>query len=118
MRTVCEIGFNAGHSAVMLLNSTSAQLHEFDLGALPYSKGSRSFVEAHYPGRAHFHLGYSQRTVAAFVRSVHAGDELPCDFWYVDGAHTGTVPYTDLLNALNASSPSAVIMADDCGMKI
>ena len=50
-RTVCEVGFNMGHSAILWLHSSDAVLKSFDLGNLPYSNGSMSLVAASYPGR-------------------------------------------------------------------
>ena len=45
VKTVCEIGMNAGHSAVALLEGLDTHLVEFDLLSLPYSNASRAALE-------------------------------------------------------------------------
>lgn len=45
VRTVCEIGFAGGHSAVVWLDGLATRTFEFDLLALRYSNASRAFIE-------------------------------------------------------------------------
>jgi predicted O-methyltransferase YrrM len=113
---VCEIGFNAGHSAVMWLHGTRAHLVEFDLQSLPYSAASRSFVERSFPGRVHFHVGKSRQTVASYAAAVHNGSAPPCDLWLVDGDH-GIGAKDDMLNALAASRAGTVVVVDDASLR-
>merc|ERR1712137_559577 len=70
-RQICEVGFNAGHSAAVWLHETNARLIEFDYGSLPYSNGARALIEALYPSRTAFHIGDSARTLADFAEKVH-----------------------------------------------
>lgn len=112
--TICEVGFNAGHSAAFWLHNTDARLVEFDILMLPYSHGSRAFIEALYPGRATFHIGDSKHTMGRYMRDVRNGTEPPCDLWFVDGAHHGSRVEPDLRHAVASSAPAAWLLADDC----
>ena len=113
---VCEIGFNAGHSAIMWLHGTDAHLVEFDLQTLPYSAASRAFVEASFRGRVQFHVGKSRQTVPAYAASVRNGTAPPCDLWLVDGDH-GAGAQHDMLNAFDASRAGTLVVADDASLR-
>ena len=113
--TICEIGFNAGHSAVVWLEKTHARVVEFDLLALPYSHISRRFVEARYHGRVTFHVGDSGETVQQYAHQVRNGSAAACDLWLIDGDH-GIHAKLDFLNALGASHAGTLIVADDAGL--
>lgn len=113
-RTICEVGFNAGHSAITWLHGTSAQLKEFDLFQLPYSAGSRAYVELLYPGRVTFYSGNSAVTLLQYVTQVAAGVEPPCDLWFIDGDHRKAGAVRDFRNAMASSSELAWVVADDC----
>ena len=89
--TICEIGMNAGHATHVWLHSTSANLKEFDLFERQYSEGTRSLLEALYPGRISFHKGMSFSTVPRYAARVKAGQEPPCDLWFIDGGHDKNV---------------------------
>lgn len=113
--TICEIGFNAGHSAVAWLEATHARLVEFDLLGLPYSHASRAFVEQRYPKRATFHVGDSKTSVRSYAQAVLNGTASACDIWLVDGDH-GIGAKVDLFNALASSHAGTMIVADDASL--
>lgn len=105
--TICEIGFNAGHSAAIWLFGTRARLVEFDLLALPYSAASRAWAERSFAGRIEFHVGNSRATVRDYASRVRNGTAAACDLWLIDGDH-GIGARHDLRNALAASKPGTV----------
>jgi hypothetical protein len=48
---LCEVGFNAGHSAILLLSSNpKTKLTSFDMGTLPWSEGNVAWVNDLFPG--------------------------------------------------------------------
>lgn len=52
VRTICEIGFNAGHSAsVFLTANPSATYYAFDMAVLAYSSMSMALFRATYQHR-------------------------------------------------------------------
>mmetsp|Transcript_25143 Transcript_25143/g.50124 ORF Transcript_25143/g.50124 Transcript_25143/m.50124 type:complete len:223 (+) Transcript_25143:888-1556(+) len=84
VETVCEVGFNAGHSALLWLSSGARKVLSFELGQYAYSTKALSFLNEHYPGRIQVTLGDSLETVPSF----HAmwPDER-CNLLFVDGGH-------------------------------
>eukprot|EP00966_Prymnesium_polylepis_P089372 2069123-Prymnesium_polylepis.1 len=109
-----QVGFNAGHSAAIWLEGTRAVVKSFDLLTLPYSCGSRAFLEGMYPGRIELHGGNSIKTVRRYAERVLDGKAPACDLWYIDGAHMGHIPTLDLRNAMAAAADGAIFIADDC----
>ena len=112
----CESGFNAGHSAAIWLEapSTVKRLHSFDMGVEPYSDSSQAFIHALYPGKMVYHRGDSMKSLPKHSARVQSGMEAPCDIWYIDGGHTGKVPFSDLEHAWLSSHDGTIIVADDC----
>jgi len=123
IRTVCEIGFNAGHGAsIWLEGSDVTMLHSFDLPLSNYSTAARNLSRALYPNRISFHDGNSKLTLPPFVDSVRKGQTPPCDLWYIDGLHTHSHnmhygPYDDMRQALQTSHNGTILIADDCTRK-
>ena len=111
--TVCEVGFNAGHSAIALLSGQQTKLIEFDKQDLPYSRANRALIERLYPGRTTFHPGRSTHTLPAYVSMFNSTRPM-CDLWFIDGRHNAGVPRQDLDNALKVSRKGAIIIMDDC----
>ena len=113
-RTVCEVGMNAGGSAIIWLRETSAALQEFDMFERTYSLGTRSFLDSLFPNRTQYHRGVSGNTMAEYVRAVQRGTVAPCDLWYLDGCHE---PYRcvhdDFRNALASAAFDGWVFVDD-----
>jgi hypothetical protein len=106
--TICEIGFNAGHSSIVFLASNpNAILYSFDLGNLPWTAKSVEFISYLFPGRFQYIKGRSVDIVKE--------DSLPkgvkCDLLSVDGDHR--IAYVDIKNGLSVVRPHAYVLADD-----
>ena len=109
----CEVGFNAGHSAAVILEGSGIRLlHEFDIMVQPYSNASCDHFERRYAHRFRMHRGNSRHTLREFARKVSSGEEAGCDLWFLDGAHSRLFA-RDFPNALAAAAPGAVLMVDD-----
>lgn len=115
MRNICEIGFNAGHSAAALMFHNNATLQEFDMQQLPYSEQCVAAVRAAHPGRLELHAGDSTKTVTHFLRKrKKAGLEVEvCDRFFIDGGHNNPVVEVDLANAMMLTRSGGMVMADD-----
>ena len=116
LETVCEIGFNAGHSAAMLLSANNASIHDFDLMSNPWSKHSVGAFRALHPGRLHLHVGDSACTAPDALRRlqrVSGQRRPPCDRFFVDGWHEEPSVSSDLSHALLFTRPGGLVMADD-----
>jgi len=112
VKTICEVGFNGGHSALLLLLSNpSAHVYSFDISRYSYTKPAMQFVSAHFPQRFTFIEGDSAETLPAF-RFERA--DVKCDLAIVDGSHLSPWPKKDILNFWHlASGPeSKVVMMD------
>ena len=124
-KVCCEVGFNAGHSALVWLEGGCQRLIEFDFLREPYSATSRAFVEKTYPGRVTFVRGSSMFSLENHLKNVLSGKAPACDLWMVDGNHGPegkpsthpallAWPGRDLTHAIKASADGALVIADDC----
>jgi hypothetical protein len=70
VRTVCEVGFNFGHSAIMwLYNNPNTRLVSFDLLESPHKTAGKQFVEILFPGRVTIIAGDSTVEIPKFYSS-------------------------------------------------
>ncbi len=83
--TICEVGLNAGHSAVVFLQAAgrAARLQMFDTGQLPYTSTALGLVRRLYPGQLQYIEGDSRQTTPRFA----AERGRVCDVMSIDGAH-------------------------------
>ena len=108
IRTVCEVGYNVGHSAVVwLLASPTSRLVTFDLFSSALGLASLSFLEARFPGRIEAVRGDSRRELPRAQLSA------PCDLVHVDGRHEYRFVLHDVLNLRRLAAPHALFLLDD-----
>ncbi|MEU7531008.1 class I SAM-dependent methyltransferase [Saccharothrix sp. NPDC042600] len=106
-RTVAEIGFNIGFSAIAFLESSpEARVVSFELDQRRSVALAKEFVDVRYPGRHELVVGDSTATVPAY------GGARP-DLVFVDGGHTFEIAYADLVNARRLARPGALVVVDD-----
>jgi hypothetical protein len=97
-RQFLEIGFNAGHSALLALSSNpSLTYHGVDIGVHSYTVPCVDFLKQEFPGRVHFWPGDS-REVLPYL-ATRRGD-LDFDIFHVDGGHTDELCRADVANCL------------------
>ena len=101
VRQVCEVGFNAGHSAALFLALTGTQNASYfalDLFDQAYSARALEWVSKAFPGRV--------RSIAGRSRAQLAWRRHPelrrCDVWSLDGDHSSGL-LVDLRNAFETS---------------
>ena len=101
VRQVCEVGFNAGHSAALFLALTHAQNASYfalDLFDQAYSAPALEWLSKAFHGRVRSIAGRSQAQLAW-----RRHPELRrCDVWSLDGDHSNGL-LVDLRNAFAAS---------------
>mmetsp|Transcript_3649 Transcript_3649/g.7982 ORF Transcript_3649/g.7982 Transcript_3649/m.7982 type:complete len:259 (+) Transcript_3649:81-857(+) len=113
VKTICEVGFNAGHSAAIFLNANpEAVVYSFDIAQFPYTRGNLQLMEELFPGRFHYILGPSATTVAEFHRQ---NPDIRCDVISVDGDHSTEGTYADLANFRELASCRNWVLMDDAG---
>lgn len=106
--TVCEVGFNVGHSAAVWLSANpSITLHTFDYFRDRVAQYSLQYLNRTFKGRIIAHRGNSHRTVPN--ASILPG----CSLVHVDGEHTYTGTLMDAVNLMPKSRPGALFLFDD-----
>lgn len=110
--TICEIGFNRGHSALnwLLHSRESVTVHEFDLGEWSSARAGAALLAEKYGNRLRMHWGSSIETVPAAT-----AEGLTCDVIVVDGGHSWQLADADMANMRRAADPARwhVVAIDD-----
>lgn len=111
-RTGLEIGFNAGHSAVVMLDA-NPRLHLtiIDGGAHRYTRPCAAIVAERYPGRLRMLWGPSRAVTAHLVRA----RDTDFQFIHIDGSHSVRDATADIVFALRHGGPGCVVVVDDLG---
>lgn len=110
VKTICEIGFNAGHSALRFMAQGNATLYEFDMGQHKSSKVAAQFMKNHFGDRFTIVWGDSTKTVPQYTRD---NPETKCDVVIVDGGHTVDVATADLVNMEAMAAEKNTVALDD-----
>lgn len=104
---VMQIGFNAGHSAeIMLENNSSLKLTSFDLGSHSYVIPANDYISKRYPGRHELILGDSTITLPKYM-------DKKFDVIFIDGGHTYFLATTDLQNCKRFAHENTIVIMDD-----
>ncbi|CEM24761.1 unnamed protein product [Vitrella brassicaformis CCMP3155] len=93
VKTICEIGFNTGHSSYMLTSNQKARVVSFDIGRHPYTRKVAELFAKRYGHRFTLAFGDSRITVPEFHRT---HPDVTCDLMLVDGGHTRDIALSDL----------------------
>ncbi|KAI0224803.1 hypothetical protein LSAT2_024164 [Lamellibrachia satsuma] len=112
VNTICEIGFNAGHSALQFLAaSEKVTVYSFDIGQHNYTRPMANYLGDTFHGRLHLTIGNSLKAVPRFAETHH---DVKCDVVIVDGGHTYNVAVDDLRNmGALANKDHHVLVFDD-----
>ena len=115
VKTVCEVGFNAGHSAaVFLIANPNAHVISFDLGQFDYSIRNLKLLQELYPERFTYVLGDSAISVPAFAAQ---HPHLKCDLIAIDGDHSERGALADIMNMAKLAACRNWVLVDDTGFK-
>ena len=107
---IIEIGFNAGHSSLLMLSAhPSVQIIAFDLCEHSYTQPCFQVLAAAFPGRIQLIAGKSQQTLPRWARD----SELRADLLHIDGDHDPQAARTDLQNAKQVARDGAWVVFDD-----
>ncbi len=111
VKTILEIGFNAGHSALTFLTcNPEATVVSFDLGWHDYTPYGKAYIDVNFPGRHKLILGDSRTTVIEYVRN-NIGKQF--DLIFVDGGHEYDTALADTLNVRHLAHKDTYILIDD-----
>ena len=104
---ILEIGFNAGHSALLyLIANPYSKIHFFDLGEHQYSRGCFDYLDKAFPGRMSVTWGDSTVTIPQYPSRLF-------DFIHIDGGHTRFIAESDFHNCRSFANKDTYLMIDD-----
>ena len=104
---ILEIGFNAGHSALLyLIANPYSKIHFFDLGEHQYSRGCFDYLNKTFPGRLSVTWGDSTVTIPQYPPRLF-------DFIHIDGGHTRFIAESDFHNCRAFANKDTYLMIDD-----
>lgn len=110
--TVCETGFCAGLSALLLLEALpSARVLSFDLGDFPWARPADALLRARYGPRRFPGVVFGD--AAQTIRAYRAAHPFKCDAVFVDGDKSYTGRYNSLVQLRRASRKGAHVFMDE-----
>lgn len=110
IKSILEIGFNAGHSADTFLSHSIAEVTSFDLNARPCVQKAKEYIDRKYPTRHTLIIGDSTDTIPLYKKD---HPEKKFDLIYIDGGHTQEIAYADLMNCRQLAHEKTVVIMDD-----
>ncbi len=108
-----EIGFNAGHSALLFLMAAppNTTFHFFDIGTHPYVIPCFEYLQRNFPDKQmYLHIGDSRKTLAQWINQ-HPNERY--DVVHVDGGHDFSCVKNDTEAAVHLCKKGGVIIMDD-----
>lgn len=111
--TICEIGFNAGHSAIAYLAvNPTAHIVAFDLGHWEYTSHAFTEIQNMFPhATIELVLGDSKRSVRDFA-ALHPN--FRCNLLFIDGDHTVNGAIADMKYMAALADPAYhLLIVDD-----
>jgi hypothetical protein len=116
VENICEIGFNAGHSTMLMLlgrNNTPLNFTIFDIGHHSYTKPSFDYIKSKF---SHVNFEYvegdSTTTIPEWINN-HKELTYKYDLVHVDGGHTEHCISNDIKNADLLVKKNGIIIIDD-----
>lgn len=114
---ICEIGFNAGHSALLMLlgNKDLNNLHFtiFDINHHPYTKPCYLYLKEKFPSvYFEFISGNSIEKIPQYV-NLYPECLGTFDIVHIDGGHSDECIKNDILNASKLTTLEGIIIIDD-----
>lgn len=110
IKTILEIGFNAGHSADTFLAGSLAHVTSFDLDERKCVSVAKQYIDIKYPTRHTLIIGDSTKTIPLY-KTKHSDQTF--DVIYIDGGHSEEVAYADLMNCKTLAHKDTIVIMDD-----
>jgi hypothetical protein len=117
---ICEIGFNAGHSTMLLLlgrKNTPLDFTIFDIGVHHYTKPCVNYITSQFPHVTFEYIeGDSTITMPNWIELNHTKIGL-YDVVHVDGGHSDHCISNDMKNADILVKKGGIVIVDDTNMQ-
>lgn len=113
---ICEIGFNAGHSSMLMLlgrDKTPIDFTTFDIGHHAYTKPCVNYIQSKFP---HVRLEYVEGdSIITLPKWIEENKSLigSYDVVHVDGGHSDECIVNDMKNADILVKKNGLIIIDD-----
>jgi len=106
-RDFLEVGFNAGHSALLALTVNPSLVYTgIDIGKYEYTSRCYGFLKKEFGSRVNLHIGDSRD----LLPRIAAGE---FDRFHIDGGHSPEVSHSDLANTIKLAEINSLILFDD-----
>lgn len=106
IKSVMEIGFNSGFSALlMLLSNPNVVVNCFDLGEHAYTPVCYHKLKENFGNRINLTIGDSTKTLLNVNETY--------DLIHIDGGHSTEVAESDIVNSIRLSKKGTVLIMDD-----
>lgn len=106
IKTVMEIGFNAGFSTLlMLLSNDTIKITCYDLGEHSYTRPCFEKLKETFGDRIHLVIGDSTKT----LKDVHE----TYDIIHIDGGHSTEVAQSDIMHSYRLAKKGTILIMDD-----
>lgn len=116
VKTIMEIGFNAGHSADALLSARpDVTLVSFDIAIHKYIDTAKEYIDMKFPGRHILIKGDSLTTIPQYIRD-NPGTKF--DLIFIDGCHDFRYAMSDLLNCRQLAHKDTIVILDDTSYRL
>jgi hypothetical protein len=121
VENICEIGFNAGHSAMLLLlgnNNASANFTVFDIGHHPYTKPTFEYIQSKFLNiNFEYVEGDSTITMPNWIKNNSEKKNI-YDVVHVDGGHNEHCISNDMINSDLLVKINGIVIIDDTNSDI
>jgi hypothetical protein len=121
IKNICEIGFNAGHSTMLLLlgrSNTPINFTIFDIGHHSYTKPSYEYIKSKFSFvNFEYVEGDSTSTMPEWINN-HSELMYKYDVIHVDGGHSEHCISNDMKNADLLVKKNGIIIIDDTSIPI
>lgn len=117
---ICEIGFNAGHSSMLMLlgrDKTPLDFTVFDIGHHPYTRPSLNYIKSKFQ---HVNFEYIEgNSTSTMPRWIEANKQYLglYDVVHVDGGHSEFCISNDLKNADILLKKGGILIIDDTNIQ-
>jgi hypothetical protein len=107
-KTVCDVGFGAGHSALLFLRERSdVTVYSFDVGLSRHFTAAHDYLDGAYPDRLMLFAGDSAVTAKQMPAYF---PNAKCDIIYIDGSQSYAGAAADIANFRPLASKEHVLV--------
>jgi len=121
VENICEIGFNAGHSTMLMLlgrNNTPLNFTIFDIGHHPYTKPSFDYIKSKFSNVNFEYVEGDSTIIMPEWMNNHKDLLSKYDVVHVDGGHSNHCISNDMKNTDLLVKKNGIVIIDDTNSDI